>query len=78
MIMSERTVEDATKRIYESLQADNVEIDERIADLKAALKRAGQKEAVFDPAKLVQSNREGRKRMKAYFRQRGVAVKLSD
>jgi hypothetical protein len=76
--MSERTVEDATKRIYESLQADNVEIDERIADLKAALKRAGQKEAVFDPAKLVQSNREGRKRMKAYFRQRGVAVKFSD
>ena len=76
--MSERTVEDATKRIYESLQADNVEIDERIADLKAELTRAGQKEAVFDPAKLVQSNREGRKRMKAYFRQRGVAVKLSD
>ena len=76
--MSERTVEDATKRIYESLQADNVEIDERIADLKAALTRAGQKEAVFDLAKLVQSNREGRKRMKAYFRQRGVAVKFSD
>ncbi len=76
--MSERTVEDATKRIYESLQADNVEIDERIADLKVALTRAGQKEAVFDPAKLVQSNREGRKRMKAYFRQRGVAVKFSD
>ncbi|MDM9646415.1 hypothetical protein [Rhizobium sp. S163] len=76
--MSERTVEDATKRIYESLQADNVEIDERIADLKAALTRAGQKEAVFDTAKLVQSNREGRKRMKAYFRQRGVAVKFSD
>ena len=76
--MSERTVEDATKRIYESLQADNVEIDERIADLKAALTRAGQKEAVFDPAKLVQSNREGRKRMKAYFRQRGVAVKFTD
>jgi len=75
--MNERTVEDATKRIYESLQADNVEIDERIADLKTALTRAGQKEAVFDAAKLVQSNREGRKRMKAYFRQRGVAVKFS-
>jgi cell division septum initiation protein DivIVA len=76
--MSEPTLKDAIKRIYESLQADNVDIDERIADLKTALTRAGQKEAVFDPAKLVQSNREGRKRMKAYFRQRGVAVKFSD
>jgi hypothetical protein len=76
--MSEMTVEVATKWIYESLQADNADIDERIASLKAALTLAGQKEAVFDPAKLVQSNREGRKRMKAYFRQRGVSVKFSD
>ncbi|MBO9198439.1 hypothetical protein J5277_30410 [Rhizobium sp. 16-449-1b] len=76
--MSEQTVEDATKRIYESLQADNVDIDERIAELKAALTRASQKEAVFDPTKLVQGNREGRKRMKAYFRQRGVTVRFSD
>lgn len=76
--MTEQTVEDATKRIYESLQADNVDIDERIAELKAALTRASQKEAVFDPTKLVQGNREGRKRMKAYFRQRGVTVRFSD
>ncbi len=76
--MSELTVEDATKRIYESLQADNADIDERIAELKAALTRASQKEAVFDPTKLVQSNREGRKRMRAYFRQRGVIVRFSD
>jgi hypothetical protein len=76
--MSELTVEDATKQIYESLQADNADIDERIASLKAALTRTGQKEAIFDPAKLVQGNREGRKRMKAYFRQRGVTVKFSD
>ena len=53
--MSEVTVEVATKWIYESLQADNADIDERIASLKAALTLAGQKEAVFDPAKLVQS-----------------------
>ncbi len=74
--MGEFTVDDATKRIYESLQADNVDIDKRIADLKAALAREGLKEAVFDPVKLVQGNREGRKRMKAYFRQRGVTVKF--
>ncbi|EPE94832.1 hypothetical protein B5K06_24480 [Rhizobium grahamii] len=75
--MSEPTVEDATNRVYEALHADNAEIDAHIAALKAALTRAGLKEAVFDPARLVQNNRSGRKLMQAYFRQRGVTVKFS-
>ena len=73
--MSELTVAEATDRIYESLQADNADIDMHIAALKAALTRADLKEAVFDPARLVQNNRSGRKLLQAYFRQRGVAVK---
>ncbi len=75
--MDELTVDDATANIYASLQADNAQLDLHIATLKAALLRAGLKEAVFDPAKLAQSNRSGRKLMQAYFRQRGVAVKFS-
>lgn len=75
--MSEPTVAEATDRIYESLQADNVDIDLHIAALKAALERAGLKEAVFDPANMVQNNRSGRKLMQAYFRQRGVMVKFA-
>jgi predicted nucleic acid-binding Zn ribbon protein len=75
--VSEPTVADATNRIYESLQANNADIDTNIAILKAALTREGLKEAVFDPAKLVQNNRSGRKLMQAYFRQRGVTVKFS-
>lgn len=75
--MSEPTVADATNRIYESLQADNADIDTHIATLKAALARAGLKEAMFDPARLSQNNRAGRKLMQAYFRQRGVTVKFS-
>lgn len=74
--MSELTVADATNRIYESLQADNADIDAHIATLKAALMQAGLKEAVFDPTRLVQNNRSGRKLMQAYFRQRGVTVKF--
>jgi hypothetical protein len=77
VIVSEPTVADATNRIYESLQADNADIDVHIAGLKAALTREGLKEAVFDPARLVQNNRSGRKLMQAYFRQRGVTVKFS-
>ena len=72
--MSEPTVTEAIERIYASLQADNKDLDAQIATLKAALARDGMKEAVFDPAKLAQSNRQGRKLMQAYFRQRGVSV----
>ena len=75
--MSEQTVAEAIDNIYGSLQSDNAHIDEHIATLKLALAREGAKEAVFDPAKLAQNNRTGRKMMQAYFRQRGVSVKFS-
>lgn len=70
----ELSVEEVTSRIYQSLHADNEDLDAHIANLKAALARAGLKEAVFDPAKLAQNNRAGRKLLQAYFRQRGVTV----
>jgi hypothetical protein len=76
--MSELSVAEAIESIYASLRADNADIDALIATLKAALIREGMKEAVFDPTKLAQSNRSGRKVMQAYFRQRGVTVKFSD
>ncbi|MBZ9695939.1 hypothetical protein LB516_10255 [Mesorhizobium sp. CO1-1-7] len=76
--VSEPTVAEATENIYASLRADNADIDAHIATLKAALAREGIKQAVFDPAKLAQSNRSGRKLMQAYFRQRGVSVTFSD
>ncbi len=75
--MSEPTVAEITESIYASLQANNADIDAHIATLKAALAREGMKEAVFDPARLAQNNRAGRKTMQAYFRQRGVSVKFS-
>ena len=75
--MSDITVTDAINRIYESLQADNADIDLHIAALKGAMAREGKKEAVFDATKLVQNNRSGRKFMQAYFRQRGVLVTFS-
>lgn len=75
--MSEPTVAEATTRVYQSLEADNADIDLYIAALKTALTREGLKEAVFDPARLPHGNRSGRKLMQAYFRQRGVTVKFS-
>jgi hypothetical protein len=75
--VSEPTVAEAIENIYASLQANNADIDAHIAKLKAVLAREGMKEAVFDPAKLAQNNRAGRKMMQSYFRQRGVAVKFS-
>jgi hypothetical protein len=75
--VSELTVAEATDRIYASLQANNADIDAHIAALKAALKREEMNEAVFDPTRLAQNNRSGRKLMQAYFRQRGVSVTFS-
>jgi len=72
--MSTPSVSAAIDAIYASLQADNADLDAHIATLKAALAAAGQKEAVFDPSRLAQNNRQGRKLMQAYFRQRGVTV----
>ena len=75
--MSEPTVAEATDSIYASLQANNADLDAHIATLKAVLTREGMKEAVFDPTRLAQNNRSGRKLMQAYFRQRGVSVTFS-
>lgn len=75
--MTEPTVTDATDSIYASLKADNADLDTHIATLKAAMAREGVKEAVFDPAKLAENNRSGRKLMQAYFRQRGVKVSFA-
>ncbi|WP_127143439.1 hypothetical protein [Pelagibacterium montanilacus] len=76
--MSEPTVAQATDTIYASLQADNADIDAHIATLKQAMAREGVTEAVFDPTKLAQNNRSGRKTMQAYFRQRGVKVRFEE
>lgn len=75
--MSDLTLAAAIDNIYASLAANNEELDAHIASLKAAMGREGAKEAVFDPAKLAQNNRQGRKLMQSYFKKRGVAVSFS-
>lgn len=72
--MTTATVKEVLENIYQSLRNDNEGIDECIAELKAALKAAGEKEAVIEPAKLAQNNRQGRKMMESYFRKRGVEI----
>ena len=60
--------------IYNALANNNEDIDHHITRLKDSIAASGTKQAVFDPARLVQNNRAGRKLMQAYFRQRGVMV----
>ena len=69
-------VQQSIEKIYESINNDNEDIDLHIANLKDALTVEGKKEAVFEPTRLAQNNREGRKMMQAYFRKRGVTVKF--
>ncbi len=72
--MSASAIDQAIEAVYESMQNDNQDIDIYIKELKSALTTEGQKEAKFNPERLVQNNREGRKRMQAYFKKRGVKV----
>lgn len=75
--MSELTLAQAIDNIYASIKADNEDLDAHIAALKAAMAREGVKEAVFEPSKLAQPNRQGRKIMQSYFKKKGVAVSFS-
>lgn len=75
--MSDLTFNQAIENIYASINNDNEEIDMHIAALKAAMAREGVKEAVFEPSRLAQSNRQGRKIMQSYFRKKGVSVSFS-
>jgi hypothetical protein len=72
--MPDLTVAEAIDNVYASLKADNADLDHHIAALKGAMAREGLGEALFEPAKLAQNNRQGRKLMQAYFRKRGVKV----
>ena len=68
------SVTEAIEAIYASLKDDNRDLDLKIAALKAAMAGAGVTEAVFEPKKLAQNNRQGRKLMQSYFRKKGVTV----
>ena len=75
--VADLTLAQAIENIYASLKANNEDIDTHIAALKAAMASEGVKEAVFDPARLAQNNRQGRKTMQSYFKKRGVSVSFS-
>jgi len=75
--MSDLSLQQAIDNIYTSINNDNEEIDLHIAALKAAMAKEGVKEAVFEPSKLAQANRQGRKIMQSYFKKKGVAVAFS-
>jgi hypothetical protein len=72
--VSDITVTQAIDAIYASIRNDNEDLDIHIAALKAAMAREGLKEATFEPSKLPQPNRQGRKLMQSYFKKKGVAV----
>lgn len=72
--MTTLTLEQAIENIYTSLQQDNLDIDQHIGALKTAMAAGNVKTAEFEPARLVQNNRAGRKMMESYFKKRGVAI----
>jgi hypothetical protein len=75
--LTDLTLAQATESIYAALRADNKDLDLHITALKAVMTREGLKQVAFEPAKLAQNNRSGRKLMQSYFRKRGVDVVFS-
>lgn len=75
--MSDLNLQQAIDNIYVSINNDNEDLDLHVAALKAAMAREGVKEAVFEPAKLAQSNRQGRKIMQSFFRKKGISISFS-
>ena len=71
---TELTLTEAMDNVYASIRADNLDLNTHIAALKAVMTRDGLTEAVFEPGKLAQNNRQGRKLMQSYFRKRGIDV----
>lgn len=76
--MAALPLEQALENIYVSMQNDNDNIDHHIAQLKTTLAAQNTNQVTVDPARLVQPNRQGRKLMQAYFRQRGVMVEFAE
>lgn len=71
-------VSDVLEKIYESLLNDNAELETHITEAKKAMAAEGLKELSVDATRLAQNNRQGRKLMQAYFRQRGIKVVFAD
>ena len=71
------SIEDAKEAIYTSLENGNEDIDLHIAALKDVAGVDAAKGVEFDPERLSQNNRAGRKMMQAYFKKRGVKVVFS-
>ncbi len=73
--MTDTSKDQALENIYTAVNGDNKDLDLHIAALKKAL--GDKKDVTIDPARLTYGNREGRKRLQAYFRQKGVTVTFS-
>ena len=72
--MSTLSIDAARDAIYQSLENENEDIDLHIDHLKTAITAAGEQQVEFEPARLVQNNRQGRKHMQSYFKKRGVKI----
>lgn len=76
--MTNTALQNVLEDIYASLKNDNEGLDEHIIALKTAMQAQGETSVEVNPAKLVQPNRQGRKLMQSYFKQRGVAIHFTE
>ena len=76
--MTQSELHQTLEAIYSSLQNDNDGLDEHIAALKEIMHAQNVPSAEIDTSRIPQPNRQGRKLMQSYFKQRGVAIHFAD
>jgi hypothetical protein len=64
----------ARDAVYLSMKEGNQDLDKHIAALRAAMAAEKFTSVSFEPGKLAQNNRQGRKLLQSYFKKRGVEV----
>lgn len=69
-------VTEALENIYVSINGNNENLDQYIADLKKALN--GEKNVMVDVKRIPVRNRQGRKLMQSYFKKRGILVTFEE
>jgi hypothetical protein len=72
-----RIIDEIVEDIYEQLSRDNEGLDPLIKEVKLAMAESGQDQLLMQTDRLAQNNRQGRKLLQAYFRQRGVKVEFA-
>ena len=76
--MTNPALQNVLEDIYTALRNDNEDLDKHIVTLKSVMQAQALTSVEVNPSQLIQPNRQGRKLMQSYFKQRGVIINFAE